>query len=336
MSSQAVRNNINTSIRRVITDVKRKAISEGKKKVMELKEQLLSPDTIIRILSADINQDSCSIEGRNKMEEKARELTEQLNNIDDIAVKGLTVMTDLEDKIGSISIKAKLEMPEPPTIPDPIEGIKKITDAIKPITDILQYVIMAAPAILSANVSSPGTGGPVNGLAIATTNNKVNLAKVKISEFTHLFASLPRVLDSYIAKADIVFSNIAKIKSKIQMIVDEITKLKAFIIYLELDFNDKCNQLTSPSIPAVPPITEPPILPWPEGPLTLADVIAQSEELYGKILEDLITRGDQRAIRRVYKLGAQLQRIKNTTVEQRYIGGGTDESMARNWHNINL
>ena len=53
MSSQAVRNKITTSIRRVITDVKRKAISEGKKKIMEMKDQLLSPDQIIRMLSAD-------------------------------------------------------------------------------------------------------------------------------------------------------------------------------------------------------------------------------------------------------------------------------------------
>ena len=314
MSSQAVRNNINTSIRRVITDVKRKVISEGKKKVMEMKDQLLNPDQIIRMLSADINHDSCSEAGRNKMEEKARQLTEQLNKIDEIAQQGLTLMTGLEDKIGSISFKAKLEMPEPPTIPDPIEGIKAITDAIKPIIDILQYVVMAAPAILASQVAVPG-GGSSSGLVIANTNNKVNLAKVKIAEFTNLFASLPRVLDKYIAMADVVFDNITKIKSKIQIIVDEIAKLKAFIIYLELDFEDKCNQFTSPTIPAVPTTTEPPILPWPQGPLTLADVIAQSEELYGNLLESLIAQGRNRAIRRVYALGAQLQRIKNTTVE---------------------
>ena len=55
MSTQAIRNNITNSIRRVITDVKRKVQTEGKKKVMEMKDQLLSPDTIIMILQADIN-----------------------------------------------------------------------------------------------------------------------------------------------------------------------------------------------------------------------------------------------------------------------------------------
>ena len=312
MSSQAVRNKVNTKIRRIISDVKKKAIAEGKKKVMELKDQLLSPDQIIRMLSADINQDSCSIEGRKKLKEKAKQLKDQLNEIDEIAQKGLKTLSDLEEKIGSISSKAKIEMPESSTTPDPIEGIQKITDAIKPITDILQYVVMAAPAILASQIAVPG-GGSSSGLIIANTNNNVNLAKAKISEFSNLFQSLPKVLDRYITMADVVFDNITKSKNKIQTIVDEIAKLKAFIIYLELDFEDKCNQLTSPTIPAVPP-TEPPILPWPEGPLTLADVIAQTEELYGNMLDFLIARGDQRAIRRVYELGEQFQRIRNTTV----------------------
>ena len=169
MSSQAVRNNINTSIRRVITDVKRKAISEGKKKVMELKDQLLNPDQIIKILTADINQDTCSVEGKKKFEEKVKMLTDTLDEIDGIAQEGLKVMTSLEEKIGAISSKAEI-----PDVPNPVEGIKSITDAIKPITDILQYVVMASPAILAAS-----SGPAANGAVIAGTNNKVNLAKQK-------------------------------------------------------------------------------------------------------------------------------------------------------------
>tara|TARA_R110001592_G_scaffold1183_2_gene6975 strand:+ start:206 stop:1159 length:954 start_codon:yes stop_codon:yes gene_type:complete len=314
MSSQAIRNKINISIRRVITDVKRKVISEGKKKIMELKDELLTPEQIIRMLSSDINQGSCSIAGRNKMKEKAIELTNQLNQIDEVAQGTLTVMTGLEDKIGSISIKAKLEMPNPPTIPDPIEGIKKITDAIKPITNILQKVIMASPAILAANVSAPGTGGPVNGLAIAQTNNKVNLAKAKIAEFTNLFQALPRLLDRYTSMADNIFAKITLIKSNIQIIVDEINKLKAFIIYLEMDFEDKCNEF---QLAENPPVLDPPNTGVNiDQSLTLDDIIAQAEELYGNLLESLIAQGQNRAIRRIYALGTQLQRIKNTKVEQ--------------------
>jgi len=302
MSSQAVRNNITTSIRRVITDVKKKVIAEGKKKIMSLKDELLSPDTIIKALTADINQNSCSVEGRNKMKEKAEELKKQLDNVDEIAQEGLGVMTSLEEKIGAISSKADI-----PNIPNPIENIKVVTDAIKPITEILRYVIMAAPAILGAS-----TGPAANGAVIASTNNNVNLAKAKIAEFTNLFTSLPRVLDGYIARADVVFDNITKIKSQIQKIVDEIDKLRAFIIYMELDFIDKCNDFNAP---VNPPVNDPPIINQVPPSLTLEDVIAQSEELYGNILENLISRGDNLAIKRVYTLGAQLQRIKNIQIK---------------------
>jgi hypothetical protein len=309
MSSQAVRNDINNSIRRVITDVKQKVIEEGKKKVHELKDQLLSPDQIIRILGSDINHDSCSPQGRDKFKEKADELKKQLDEIEGVAQEGLTVLNGLEEKIGGISSQVELS-PGTNTPPNPIEGIKAITEAIKPITDILNYVVMASPAILASQVAVPG-GGSSSGLVIANTNNKVNLAKAKISEYKNLFSSLPRLLDKYISMADVVYVKISKIKNQIQKIVDEIVKLKAFIIYLEMDFEDSCNKLTSPTVPSLPPIQEPPLVP---PPLTLEDIIKQAEELYGNMLENLIAQGDNRAIKRVYVLGEQFQRIKNIVI----------------------
>ncbi len=305
MSSQAVRNKINADIRRVISDVKRKVISEGKKKVMELKNELLSPDTIIRILSADIDQTSCSAAGRNKMKEKAEDLLLQLTTIEEVIDKSLKVFNDLEKKIGAISSKAEI-----PGVPNPIEGIQAITDAIKPLTDILQYVIMAAPAIIGSNVSIGGVGA-ISGTAVTQTNNNVNLAKAKIGEFTNLFRALPRVLDRYVTMADKVFDNITKIKNQIQRIKDEIDKLKAFINYMELDFINKCNEL---QLPVNPPVPDPPVSTPIPPPLTLEDIIKESEELYSSLLENLIARGDTKAIRRVYKIGVNLQRIKNTRI----------------------
>ena len=107
MSTQAVRNKINTKIRRIISDVKKKVIAEGKKKVMELKDKLLSPDTIIKILSATIDQDSCSEEGRLKFEEKVTLLEDQLTEIEDIAIAGLTTLNGLEENLGLMRILLK-------------------------------------------------------------------------------------------------------------------------------------------------------------------------------------------------------------------------------------
>ena len=99
MSSQAVRNNITTNIRRLITEVRKRVIEEGKKKISELKDNLLNPETIIRMLSSDINEDSCSVEGRNKMKEKVDKLNAQLDDIEDIANLGLKTLNELESKI---------------------------------------------------------------------------------------------------------------------------------------------------------------------------------------------------------------------------------------------
>jgi hypothetical protein len=312
MSSQSVRNEITIEIRRVITDVKRMAIAEGKKKIIELKDKLLNPDQIIKMLTADINEDSCSVGGKNKMKEKAEELKKILEDIESIANKGLEAMTSLESKIGAISAKAKIEMPPipgVPPIPNPIEKIQTITKSLEIPMKILSYVIRFAPGILA------GSSGPAAaGLVISSTTNNVNMAKAKIAEFTNLFTALPRVLDSYIAKADIVFDVITKIKSQIQMIVDEIKKLKAFIIYLELDFLKKCSDFEAIDSDDDGNIDSEGELPYPQGPLTLADVIAQTEELYGNMLESLIAQGQSKAIQRIYVLGAQFQRIKNTTV----------------------
>jgi len=331
MSTQSIRNELKQNISKVISDVKQQIITEGRKRIMELKDKLLSPEYIIKILTAEINADSCSLEGRDKFKELAAKLTKTLEDMEKILQQGLDVFAGLEEKIGKISSKVEL----PPGTPNPMKSIQEITDAISPITKILKYVIMAAPAILAANVSSPGTGGPVSGTSIANTNNGVNLAKVKIKEYVNLFKALPKILDKYISMADIVFNKIAPIKQQLEFILGEIKRLKAFIIYLELDFNDKCNRLDlstyPPGVPSSTTTTVPPTVVHP----TLEEITALINELYGNMLEDLISRGDNRAIKRVYTLGAQFQRLINTQVAQRYIGGGIDDSMAGNWHNIN-
>ena len=277
MSTKAIRNKINNDISRIIADVKQKVIEEGKKRVTELKDKLLSPEYIVKMLTAEINEASCSLEGKDKFKE-----------------------------IGKISSKVELS----PDIPNPIDGIKTITDAIQPLTKILNYVIMAAPAILSAS-----SGPAANGAVIANTNNGVNLAKVKIKEYVNLFRALPKVLDKYISMADQVYDRITPITNKLEYILGEIQRLKAFIIYLELDFIDKCNAYNLANYPVddgTGNTTDPPI---PIVHPTLEEITALINELYGNMLENLIAQGDHKALRRVYTLGAQFQREVNTQIK---------------------
>ena len=177
----------------------------------------------------------------------------------------------------------------------------------------LNIIIQAAPAILGAQVSVPGAGGPVSGTVITNTNNGVNFAKAKVKEFQGMFRALPKQLDQYQRMADKIYDDVSKIKNQIQSIVDEIGRLKMFIVYLEMDFLDKCNDHFTN---IKPPIENPPAYP---PTVTLDDIINQAESLYGDLLNSLIASGDARAIERIHALNENYIRIK--TLRARWLSG---------------
>jgi hypothetical protein len=308
MSTQAVRNIINNSIARVLPELKRRAREEGEKKLMELKDQLLSPDTIINALKATIDQDTCSIRGKEQFEKKAMMLKNTLDQIETQAIAGIAALQAIEDQVSTISSKA-----DPPEgVPNPIETINTITTSLGFVIEALNYLLMAAPAILGSQISFPGTGGPVSGTVITNTNNSVNLAKAKVKEFSGMFRSLPKQLEKYQKMADNIYDMINKLKNEIQPIIDKIGELKMFIIYLEMDFMDKCNDYFANPNPAV--IT-PPVYPPPN---TLDQIIAEAESLYGDLLNSLIDSGDRRAIERIHSLNAEFIKVKQ--LRARWIG----------------
>ena len=86
-----------------------------------------------------------------------------------------------------------------------------------------------------------------------------------------------------------------------------------FIIYLEMDFLNKCNDyFANPN----PPIEIPP--PYPPTN-TLDDIINQSEALYGDLLNSLIASGDARALERIHALNEDFIRVK--TLRVRWLSG---------------
>ena len=297
MSTQAIRNIINNQISRVLPEVRKKVQEEGKKQLTELKEKLLTQETLTNALSIEANSDTCSEKGKEKFQERADKLTTQLDEIGGIAEMGLNTLQELENKISNLTDNTN-DVAE--NAPNPIEDINNISDKVNPVLNSLNYIVMAAPAILAAS-SGPAASGTV----ISNTNNGVNLAKTKIKEFKNLFESIPKMLDKYKAMANKIHDEITTIKNEIQPIIDEIDILKAYIIYLEMSFLDKCNNLGEPNPPiVVPPIVEP----------SLQDIINQIQGLYGNILEELIARGDTKAIERTYVLNENFQRIKDTKV----------------------
>jgi len=305
MATQSIRNIMNNSIARILPEVKRRVREEGQKKLEELQQELLTPENIVKYLQPEINKDTCSEKGKEKFQERVNKLNNDINTIEEQLLLGINSLQSLADKIAPITTTPDL----PEGFPSPIKTINGIAELLQPLTKLLQLVIQAAPLILGSQVSVPGAGGPVSGTVITNTNNNVNNAKSKVKEIANLFRTIPRQLKHYQRMGDGVFKNINFLQSKISEILDKIGILKSFIIFLEMDFLNKCGQLEDPS-PPIDLTTGETIPPQ----MTMEDLIAQIEALYGNVLDNLVAQGDQKAIERTFTLNEQLERIKTTRV----------------------
>ena len=66
MSTQQIRNIVNTQIDSLITQAKTDLRNEQTKKLSEIKQQVPTPQDISALLNIDINQNSCSARGNDK------------------------------------------------------------------------------------------------------------------------------------------------------------------------------------------------------------------------------------------------------------------------------
>ena len=300
MATQAVRNIMNNSIAKLMPELKRRVKEEGKKKLDEIKENLLSPEAIISALQPEINKDTCSAIGKSKFESRVDNIEKDIEEIEEQVIQGVSSLQHLEDQISPITTKAEL----PPGTPNPVDTITGISQLLQPVVETLNIAIQAAPGILAAS-SGPAASGTV----IAGTNNNVNKAKGLTKEFNFLFKTVPRQLKHYQRMADNIYDNITNLKNKLQAILGQTEQLKSFVLYLEMDFLNKCGQLEDPSPPE--DLTTGDTIP-PQ--MSMEDLLAQIEELYGDLLNNLIAQGDQKAIERTFEINEKFERIKNTRV----------------------
>ncbi len=300
MATQSIRNIMNNSIARIIPEIKKRVREEGQKKLEELQQELLSPEAIVLYLQPEINKDTCSERGKKIFQERVDKLEEDINSIEEQLLQGISSLEVLANKIGPITTTAVL----PSNVPSPTKTINGISELLEPLTSSLNIVIKAAPAILAAS-----SGPAANGKVIAGTNNNVNKAKSLIKEFINLFKTIPRQIKHYQRKANKLYAMINNLQEQIQKVIDKIGLLKSFIIFLEMDFLNKCGNLEDPS-PPIDLTTGETIPPQ----MTMEDLIAQIESLYGDVLDSLVAQGDTKAIERTFTINEKFERIKNTRI----------------------
>ncbi len=313
MSTQGIRNILRVSVSRILPIVKQKVREEGEKKLMEYIEKLQDPEEVRKMLESTIDSNTCSPEGRDKLHEKAEMIKKFLDDIEEVVIKVSDTIEKLAEKIRFLTDK----IPAPPTAEDvmeevgfnPIEKIDKIIEAIQPILDVLQKIIIIAPKILAAS-----SGPAANGAIISQTTNGLNDAKATINEYVNLFNTVPRLIEQYKNQAMGIADNILEIQGYVNEGKERINQLRLYIIYLETSFESKCNDFLDQNNPPGSE-AEPPLVPTP---LTVEDIILQFETEYENLLNNLTLQGDQIAIRRVFVLGEDFQKIKNKIGDIKY------------------
>ena len=223
MATKSGRDIINNSIARLLPVVKKKVREEATKKLMELQNEIMTPEYISKQLQPEINAETCSDVGKEKFREKVDRMEQKLISLQDRLQKGATFFQDREDEIASISTIA----PTPEGKKNPIQEIQDTMNSVNPLIQTLRGIIAAAPAILAAS-----SGPAASGTTIEGKNNKVNQVKSMIKEFADLFRVVPRMLTTYQKTADSIIRMIQVPKTTINNLINQIEILESFLIFL--------------------------------------------------------------------------------------------------------
>ena len=223
MSTQQIRNIIFTQLDPIIDNAKKNAKNEAGKKLRELKKQIPTPQELVKKLSPEINEGTCSEKGKEKFRKNSDIQLAKIERIKNQLNKGIAKLEKTENDLLDIINGG-----------GPIELITKIQRIIEPILRILQIVVAVTPLALAV------LGGIGTGLAIDTISEKKKNAKGKIGEYIALFAILPSMFANYRNQASSIVSVTSLGKNQLQQVLFQVEKLEAFQQYLSLQFEQGC------------------------------------------------------------------------------------------------
>ena len=295
MSTQYVRNIINTQVDSLIIRAKEEIKNEGKKKIEELKNKLPTPEEVKKKLQAEINEDSCSPEGMEKFMKIYDKLYNILKKLQDIIKGALEKIEGIENGVKPIFEEE-----------GPIGQISLLANTLKSsILPILQIAILAAPILLAAN-SGPTSSGQVTDVV----QQKRDKAISKTKEFAGLIASIPLMIMFYKMEAEKMMNRLTPIKEKISFIDEKITKLMLFMVSLLLQFEEGCNELNNAQNDSVGNEGNP-IVPDPNGSTPLQQYMSLLKDQYEDIYDKLQEAGNEKALERIFKIKENLEEDYN-------------------------
>ena len=280
MSTQAARNIIKSQLEQVISTAKTRIKDEGRKKLVELKQQIPTPSELVKKLETEINVDTCSPEGIAKFNRKFKEIEDKLKVLENISSQSYDKLTEIETKLNSVINSVS---------DGPIGKLNGLVTSLNPIVKTLSKLI-----ILSALLYVANSGPTASGAAQAQIDTNKRNAESKVGEYLALFAMIPLMIIFYIEEAKKVKTPLVFLKNKIKFIKDEVTKLRLFIISLLLKYESGCNALDSSSENSGGP--------EPTEPTELEQYLALLEAQYNDVYQQLVQSGNTKAVARVFAI----------------------------------
>jgi len=277
MSTIQARNILNNQIDRLIEKAKEEIKNEGRKKIEELKSKIPTPQELAKKLLTDINADTCSPKGNEKFMRIYNSIISKIDPLEKVLNTALEKIEGVENTIKPIVEES-----------GPIGKLKALMEIINPIVQTLNIIILAAPALFAANSGPTGTGTVQDQITL-----KRDKAYSKVREYSMLISMISLLITFYANEAQKVFIPINLLKNKLKFIKEEIIKIKAYLFALLLQYQGGCTVFLDAQNNSNP---NPPIGPQPpDGPTPLEEYLAQIQEHYNDVYQQLQTAGNTQA-----------------------------------------
>tara|TARA_Y100001938_G_C8031122_1_gene400702 strand:+ start:293 stop:1213 length:921 start_codon:yes stop_codon:yes gene_type:complete len=291
MATQQVRNMIRSQVDGALKRAKIELRNEAKKKINELKNQLLSPEEIMKKLQVEINDDSCSPEGNEKFMSVYNQLHDVLTNLQNIAKGALEKIEGIELKVNPL-IEAE----------GPLGVIRNLGTIIKDtMAPAMQLIVFAAPALLAAFV-----GPAANGPGIDQVQQKRDRAKRKVVALLALATSIPLMVMFYQNEAKKIMNKLTPIKDVIIEIDEKITELLLFMVSLLLQYEEGCNDLKNSQNASTGSL-----IPDPNGSTPLKEYMELLKTQYSDVYNKLQEAGNEKALERIFTIKENLEEDYN-------------------------
>tara|TARA_Y100001972_G_scaffold3770_1_gene4212 strand:+ start:3585 stop:4511 length:927 start_codon:yes stop_codon:yes gene_type:complete len=300
MATQFVRNiggNLDSLIGRAEIEIR----NELKKKLDEQKNKLPTPKDLLEELGIIPNSESCSEKGMDKFEEKYNKIRDKLTSIEDKLKNVQIKMSQTEENLSKIITGEE----------GPVGQVLELkNNIIEPtILPVLQGIVIAIPIALLA-LPTPPPGFPGQQEFVRKLTLKLARAYSKVKELTELVAMISFMISFYQQKATRVLDPLKLLLSKLNFIVEEIAKFKAFLHSLFLQFTGECDALQNAANNSTGN-SDNSIIPDPTGPTPLQEYLDLLKDQYEDVYNVLLESNNRKAIERIFAIKENLEEDYN-------------------------